>query len=99
MSKLSLTWHKEAKTILKEKNQAGAILSSTAIKLNKASLSLLGNPESVVLAYDIQLKVIAVKQHTEDDDSSIVIYKLSKLLRDESSTIRAKDFMKKVIDE
>lgn len=101
MSKFNLTWHTNSaqKTVPKQ-SQAGAVLSLTSININGPALYLLENPGQVVLAYDATSKVIAIKAYDPDNsDDSLVIYDISKKLKNGSVTIRSKDFMGTVIKQ
>lgn len=101
MSKLNLTWHtSQAKKTVEEPLQAGAVLSHASINLNNAALSLLSTPEKIVMAYDADAKVIAIKASTGDKgEEPLVVYEINKTLKNGSVTIRAKDFMSKVREQ
>lgn len=100
MSKLNLTWHTKKSKENISTEQPKATLTSSAIKLNGVSLSLLGNPEKVIFAHDTKAKIIAIKACNDDDSSSLMItYNSSNILKDGSVAIRAKDFIEKIQEE
>ncbi len=68
-------------------------LSSLGISFNRASVDLLGNPEDVLVGYDVNAHVIGVKAAEEATEKT---YRFATRIKNDWVRIGCRDFIKKL---
>lgn len=69
-------------------------LNSLGIAFNRASIELLGNPQKVLVGYDVTARVIGVKAATEEENE--LAYEFATRMKYDWVRIGCKDFIKKL---
>lgn len=69
-------------------------LSSLGISFNRASVDLLGNPEKVLVGYDVDAHVIGVKP--AEDETKGITYVFATRMKNDWVRIGCRDFVKKL---